>query len=113
MTKKTFYLHIKDSIVIAYNSHESDSKNLPRGEKFTAVETNNPHDYLGLNEKQIAMDPLPVVTPVESKNINSVRYELKKLYNEIQFRNKIREDVNQLEAEFNTKLVEYNNLKAV
>lgn len=112
MTKTIYYLHIKGSIVIAYNSHESDSESLPRGEKFIKVETNNPNDYLGLNEKQILMNPLPVVSPYEGENtLNVARVELKKLYLEIQFTKFIGEDIKELETSFNKKLDEYNELK--
>lgn len=113
MTTTNYYLQLVDGIVSAYHSHEIDKDVLPKGEKLIKIETDNPSAYLGLDEKQIYLDPLPEVNhdTVDKDTLNYRRQELKKMFYEIQFTNKIGEDSKELEVEFETKLREYNALK--
>lgn len=112
MTQNTYYLHIETSKVIGYHSDLIDAKILPKGEKLIEIITDNPSKYVGLDEKQIFLDPLP--EPKDETDRDSLsfrRQELKRLFYEIQFTKGILEDAKVLEAEYDTKLREYNELK--
>lgn len=112
MTQNIYFLHLKDAIVVGNHSDDIDPKLLPKGEKTIKVLTNEPSKYLGLDEKQIFLDPLPEVEhDVTEKKRFVFRHELKRLFYEIQFTNKIEEDSKQLEIDFKIKFREYNALK--
>lgn len=113
MTKNIYYLHIVNGIVAGFHSYKVDEKNVPENEKFIEVETTNPTNYIGLDEKEIFLDPLPPVIrdTVNKKTKAYLRSELKKLFSEIQFTKAIEEDTKELELLYDTKLLEYRNLK--
>ena len=113
MTQNTYFLHIKDSYVVGYHSDDIDPKLLPKGEKTIKVLTNEPSKYLGLDEKQIFLDPLPEVNHdvTDKESLSYRRKELKRLLYEIKLKKGILEDEKVLEAEYDTKLSEYNELK--
>lgn len=114
MTQNTYFLHLKDSYVVGYHSDDIDPKLLPKGEKTIKVLTNEPSKYLGLDEKQIFLDPLPEVNHdvTDKESLDYRRQELKRLFYEIQFTKAIEEDVKELELLYDTKLREYRELKA-
>ncbi|MFY7938499.1 MAG: hypothetical protein ACOVOQ_14045 [Flavobacterium sp.] len=109
MTKNIYYLHIVNGIVAGFHSYKVDKKNVPENEKFIEVETTNPTNYIGLDEKEIFLDPLPPVIrdTVDKTTKLYLRSELKKLFYEIQFTKAIDEDVKELEVLYETKLREY------
>ena len=112
MKQNTYYLHIETRKVIGYHSDLIDAKILPKGEKLIEIITDNPSKYVGLDEKQIFLDPLPEPKDETDKNLLDYRrHELKKLFYEIQFTNEILEDAKDLQALYETKLREYNELK--
>ena len=114
MTKNNYYLHLINGVVVGYHSNEIDKDVLPKGEKFIPIETDSPANYLTLDEKQIYLDPLPEVSHdlTDRDTLTYRRQELKKLFYEIQFTNAIVEDSKALQAEFDSKLIEYTNLKS-
>lgn len=113
MTQNTYFLHLKDAIVVGFHSDDIDPEFLPRGEKTIKVLTNEPSKYLGLDEKQIFLDPLPEVEHdvTDKESLDYRRQELKRLFYEIQFTKGILEDAKDLELLYDTKLREYNELK--
>lgn len=113
MTKNDYYLHIVEGVVVGFHNYEIDKDVLPRGEKLIKVQTDNPTNYLGLDEKQIFLDPLPEVEHdvTDKESLDYRRQELKRLFYEIQFTNEILEDAKDLQALYETKLREYNALK--
>lgn len=113
MTQNTYFLHLQNSIVVGFHSDDIDAKLLPKGEKTIKILTNEPSKYLGLDEKQIFLDPLPEVNHdvTDKESLSYRRQELKRLFYEIQFTKGILEDAKVLEAEYDTKLREYNELK--
>lgn len=115
MTKTNYYLHIVKRVVVAFHSNEIDKDVLPKGEKLIKVETDNPTDYLGLKEDEIFLDPLPKANHdvTDRESLDYRRQELKRLFYEIQFTKGILEDAKDLEALYEAKLREYNDLKAI
>ena len=113
MTQNTYFLHLQDSIVVGYHSDDIDSEILPRGEKTIKVLTNEPTKYLGLDEKQIFLDPLPEVEHdvTDKESLDYRRQELKRLFYEINFTVAIEEDAKDLQLLYDTKLREYRELK--
>jgi hypothetical protein len=113
MTQNTYFLHLQNSIVVGFHSDDMDPEFLPRGEKTIKVLTNEPSKYLGLDEKQIFLDPLPEVEHdvTDKESLDYRRQELKRLFYEIQFTQGILEDAKDLEALYEVKLREYNELK--
>ena len=114
MTQNTYYLHIETGKVIGYHSDLIDAKILPKGEKLIEIITDNPSKYVGLDEKQIYLDPLPEVSHdlTDRNTLSYRRQELKRLFYEINFTVAIKEDAKDLQLLYDTKLHEYNDLKA-
>jgi hypothetical protein len=113
MTQNTYFLHLQNSTVVGFHSDDIDATLLPRGEKTIKVLTNEPSKYLGLDEKQIFLDPLPEVEHdvTDYDTLPNRRQELKRLFYEIQFTKGILEDAKHLGTSYDTKLREYNDLK--
>lgn len=113
MTQNTYFLHLKDAIVVGFHSDDIDPKFLPKGEKTIKVLTNEPTKYLGLDEKQIFLDPLPEVEHdvTDKESLDYRRQELKRLFYEINFTVAIEEDAKDLQLLYDTKLREYRELK--
>ena len=114
MTKNKYYLHLINGVVVGYHSNEIDKDVLPKGEKFLPIETDTPASYLNLDEKQIYLDPLPEVSHdlTDRNTLSYRRQELKRLFYEINFTVAIKEDAKDLQLLYDTKLHEYNDLKA-
>ena len=113
MTQNTYFLHLQNSTVVGFHSDEIDANLLPRGEKTIKVLTNEPTAYLGLDEKQIFLNPLPAVEHdvTDKESLDYRRQELKRMFYEIQFTKGILEDAKDLDALYDAKLREYNALK--
>ena len=112
MTQNTYYLHLETGKVIGYHTDSIDPKILPKGEKLIEIITDNPTKYIGLDEKQIFLDPLP--EPKDETDRESLTYrrqELKRLFYEINFTVAIKEDAKDLQLLYDTKLREYRELK--
>jgi hypothetical protein len=108
-----YYLLLRDSIVVGWQSHTIATENLAENEVIKSVKTDNPEAYIGLDISQIYLDPLPV--PEESESYKETqqwrRWKLKQLYLEIKFTEAIEEDVVALQSEFDDLLLEYNSNK--
>lgn len=112
---RDYFLTLKSEVVIAWSSDEPVKSGLALDEKAVRVKTNNPDAYIGLNEDQIFLDPLPVPEPSEEyKNTQQWRrWRLKQLFEEIAFTAEIEEPTTELQNEYDALLLEYNDNKVV
>ena len=113
MIKNDYYLHLAERVVVGYYNYEMDQNVLPKGEKLIKVQTDKPSSYLGLDESEIFLDPLPEVNhDVTDRDTSDYRrQELKRMYYEIQFTDRIKEDSKEMAADFERKLLIYNEEK--
>lgn len=113
MITNDYYLHVAERVVVGYYNYEIDQEVLPKGEKIIKVQTEAPSNYLGLNESEIFLDPLPEVNhDVTNRDTTEYRrQELKRMFYEIQFTDRIKEDSKEMAAEFERKLLIYNEEK--
>lgn len=112
---RDYYLLLRDSKVVGWQSHPIATENLAENEIIKSVKTDNPEAYIGLDVSQIYTDPLPV--PEESEDYKNTqewrRWRLKQLFEEITFTTEIGESTTELQDEYDTLLSDYNAAKIV
>lgn len=108
-----YYFLLENLIVIGWQTYSIDKDILPDGQELIKVSTSTPDAYIGLTKSQMFDDPLPAPVPDESykDELSYKRQELKDLYFEIKFTEGIGESIVDLQADFDAKLIEYNDSK--
>lgn len=104
------YLEIEKGIIIAYHSDDIDENNLPSGHTIVFAQVEDPATLLGLPTRYITLDinDRPIQSTIPDKDI--LRAKLRSLSIDIDLAVRMKENIDDLTAQFQVLEVEYNNL---
>lgn len=113
MATNEFYFFLQDDKVIGWRTDPIDKIYIEANQKQIKLSTTTPDKYIGLTESQMYEDPLPTPAPDDNykQTLSYKRSVLLAAFLELEFVQAIGEDKTDAQADYDAKLLDYNNSK--
>ena len=113
MATNEIYFLLENNKVIGWRTDAIDKIYIGENQEQIKLSTTKPDSYIGLTKEQMYEDPLPVPAPDDSykETLAYKRNTLKVAYFELHFTDAIGEDTTAAQADYDAKLLAYNDSK--